>query len=143
MKLTAKAWLVLSVLIIPTIILLGLAGWTSHVIQQESSVTLPITGYDPRDPVYGHYFQFRIDTQRADFKKLPADVQNIANLNWKSYRFYVDEQDGPWLDAYFREHASEFTVTAKIHNQTLHIQDLLIQGRPYRDVMREKPDIKP
>lgn len=189
--------LILLILLLPTCGLLAAAGYSYQAIQKQPSVVLPITGYDPRDLIRGHYLLFQINwpwrakdpvtctTGPADcrlclntFDATQPNVIQVALVAAQDTaqsgqcqavigsithysapdtrtsgtvtaptvllkntpgRFYVDEHDGPWLDAYFRKHPDDFSVAVKIHNGTIHLQELLIDGRPYRITMLQKP----
>lgn len=47
--------------LLPTLALAGLIVQKESLRSQPPVVRLPITGYDPRDLLYGHYLQFRFD----------------------------------------------------------------------------------
>ena len=51
----------LTALLIPLLALLTLAGYHHYLLRSGVEVILPISGYDPRDLLAGHYLTYRID----------------------------------------------------------------------------------
>jgi uncharacterized membrane-anchored protein len=48
-------------LIFPIIVLIGLIAYKQAKVMAGMKITLPITGFDPRDLLSGHYLIYRID----------------------------------------------------------------------------------
>jgi hypothetical protein len=71
--------LVFSVLILSSLCLTLLAGYTAFSKRSAPSFILPIRGYDPRDLIHGHYLQFRINWPWADKNAFACDTQNPEN----------------------------------------------------------------
>jgi hypothetical protein len=55
-----KQYLVAVILLVPTCLLLAFALQHSTARAKAPAFVLPITAYDPRDPVFGHYLEFQI-----------------------------------------------------------------------------------
>lgn len=147
-----------------TLPILALAGTVLMKSMQRASgeeVTLPITGFDPRDLLSGHYLTYRIDYGVADAcpardvpasvclrpyraiqaaKPLPAD----CSLHLRGYcdsqghfqvasisRFYIPEQYASVLDAKVRDQQGELVIAVDRHGQAV-IRDLLIAGKPWK-----------
>ncbi|HEY1095812.1 MAG TPA: GDYXXLXY domain-containing protein [Alphaproteobacteria bacterium] len=189
--------LLIAVLIAPMMILLGMAAQSVSTLKTEPTFILPIEGYDPRDPVYGHYFQFQISwpwhklnpiscsndqpekcrvcfmdngthqngivtpviavIPEHDIRKQKC-VATVDGINYfgKAYkipqidreypaqlhlqnvphRFYIDEKHGKPLEDYFRTNPADFAIQVKIHNNAIHVEKLLIEGRDYRETLR-------
>lgn len=48
-------------LIVPSLILLTLTFYKSHLLSSGREIELPISGYDPRDLLAGHYLIYQVD----------------------------------------------------------------------------------
>ncbi len=71
-----KNKLVALVLLVPFIVLTGWTLYALHFVRQSPEVVLPITGYDPRNILSGHYIRFQIDWQNADCRQ--ADWNGVC-----------------------------------------------------------------
>ena len=60
-------------LILPVLCLIGLTVYKAAKIAAGKEIVIPITGYDPRDLLSGHYLTFRLD---LDNESLCADYNN-------------------------------------------------------------------
>ncbi|MBW7857293.1 MAG: GDYXXLXY domain-containing protein [Leptonema sp. (in: Bacteria)] len=57
----SKLWLVLLSVIIPILGLVGLAMQKAAIVADGVPVTFPISGYDPRDLLAGHYVTYQVE----------------------------------------------------------------------------------
>ena len=78
-----------------------LLSWTIKLHYQKETlpeVILPITGYDPRDLLSGHYIQYQIDWNKADCSQFEdtlcprGDFDNTPGQR-NVHRFYIHEKD--------------------------------------------------
>lgn len=53
--------LVIAALIVPILALLSLTLYKRHILKIGQEVILPISGYDPRDLLSGHYLTYNVD----------------------------------------------------------------------------------
>jgi len=116
--------------------LICLIGWSiSLSIEQKSGqeVRLPITGYDPRDVLSGHYIQYKIDWKRADCTQFPNGRCPDKNLfckeaRWgQQCRFYIPEENAHHLDDIFRA-----------RNKTQDVFEVVYSYRPGRKAMAKQ-----
>lgn len=79
------------------------------------------------------------------FDKAPPGSRTpvILMLQNEPHRIYIDERDGQKLEDYFRDHPLDFSLRVKIHNERIHVKELLIKGRPYREVLGKEPPETP
>ena len=54
------SWAVVLTLVLPLLLLLGMVGQAERALTGGIVIRVPITGYDPRDPLRGHFLQYRI-----------------------------------------------------------------------------------
>lgn len=116
---------VLAALLLP-LLFLGVET-LMHVWQNKyaPSYTVAISGYDPRDLVYGKFIQFRYlwDDPKSDKppqKDLPA-----------TGRFYVPENTAYNLQAMLTEGKHQFAVTISLSGKNAHIKTMTIDGAPW------------
>lgn len=65
-------------LLLPLIVLGLTATVQQHSIRSASSWTIPISGYDPRDPLRGHYLNFSYDWQIAGTASLCSSTEGCT-----------------------------------------------------------------
>jgi uncharacterized membrane-anchored protein len=51
----------IAALVVPIVSLVGLAGYKKYILSFGEEIRLPVSGYDPRDLLSGHYLIYRID----------------------------------------------------------------------------------
>ncbi|HNR89044.1 MAG TPA: GDYXXLXY domain-containing protein [Spirochaetota bacterium] len=56
-----KRLFVYAALAVPVAALLALAAYKAHIYHRGAEIVLPITGYDPRDLLAGHYLTYRVE----------------------------------------------------------------------------------
>ena len=85
-------------LLLPFLCLCGWAMCYANFVKHAQMVTLPITGYDPRNLLSGHYIEFRIDWKNANCHQLDwngscprKDFEGIT-------RYYVPESEARKLE---------------------------------------------
>lgn len=116
---------------------LGVAMWVCYFvafIEHSTEIKLPISGYDPRNLLSGHYVAYRIDWDKADCNQ--ADWNGACPIRTfkTSQRFYVPEES-----AYAIERAiNQPNVKAEIifsyqKGKTAVARDLLIDGKSFKD----------
>lgn len=123
-----------------------LFGWMSQVAltaKKAPTVTLAITGYDPRDLLSGHYIQFQINWDKSDCAQFDQGICPKDRI-WGVQRFYIPEEFAPALDRRFRsaqlignkDKADTFEVIyAYPQNARPTPKQLLINGKDWRETI--------
>ncbi|MBU6234237.1 MAG: hypothetical protein KGQ41_00180 [Alphaproteobacteria bacterium] len=120
-------------LLLPTIVLLGWVGCLTWRYNHAPAYDVVITGYDPRDIVYGKYLMFTFDWQNPQSSK-PADV-DMASLP-TSGRFYVPEWDAMDLQTMIqRNEGHVFMANAALTGKNAMVRNLRIDGQPWQEAL--------
>ena len=128
--------------------ILALAFWGAILrIQMNSGfeLKLPITGYDPRDLLSGHYIQYQIDWNKVDCtlfeeKECPEDNFCVEG-RWggRQCRFYIPEEYAKKLDNLFRKKNSEDLIFEVVYSYKKGFnpiaKELLINGKKWNEFM--------
>ena len=130
-----KKYFVLFILLCPTFFFIGWIGILLNATDHAQMVEVPITGYDPRDILRGHYLRYQIDNRsfyRSDYPEcqLPKGSNN---------RYFIPEKEAPVLDKLFRQNRNQFSIVflcRKGHKAIA--KELLINGHNWRDVIKER-----
>lgn len=108
--------------------------------QQGTAIKVPITGYDPRDLLSGHYIQYQIDWDHTDCTQFPQQLcphQDFCKAaRWgRQCRFYIPERHARALDNLFRQRNNEDMKFEIVYSYTPGRQAmakrLLINGRDW------------
>ena len=114
----------------------GIALWLGYFalfIEGSAEVRLPITGYDPRNLLSGHYVAYRIDWAKADC--FQADWQGKCPVDKfkTSYRFYVPERTASSIERAINKADVQTEIVFSYRKSgTAVARDLLIDGRSFR-----------
>ena len=148
-------------LIIPIISLAVLIGYKKYILSIGKEVILPITGYDPRDLLSGHYLIYTINYGVEDIcrgmsykLKKPGYVclsTKTFSYNWPDNcellitgicnrsrfeagieRYYVPEEEAKKLEDLVRSKEASIVLSVP-RNGKAQIKDLLINGTSWRD----------
>lgn len=118
--------------------LLLLACWIMYMQNQVTTgrpVELPITGYDPRNLLSGHYLAYTIDWDRADCSQFEKGICPRRAFS-RAVRFYVPENYASALDARLRQNNGRFSVIYSYHKNRRPIaKQLLIDGQDWKKVI--------
>lgn len=115
-----------------------LFGWTSAVVTKANSlpeVTLPITGYDPRDLLSGHYLLYQIEWDKVDCKQFKRGRCPVRDFQ-EAHRFYVPEDKAQALEDAFVFGSSLDTfaiIFAYKAGKKPIARQLLINGKPWQE----------
>lgn len=143
------------VLAIPILALAILCGMKKATVLKGTLITLPISGYDPRDLLSGHYIQYTIDYGIKDIcsyavnevayvcldikivtKTIPSDCKLFIEGECKHGRFvagvekyFIPESKATLLQAELQKNKSSIVLSIT-KNGHASIKDLLIDGKP-------------
>lgn len=131
---------VIAVILSLPILFLGI--WGIHLnIQKDSGieVRIPITGYDPRDLLSGHYIQYKIDWDKFDCDFSIADNFCRDKVWNEQQRFYIPEKYAKKLDNLFREKDNKNMLFEVIYSYKKGrkpiAKELLINGENWKKFM--------
>ena len=143
----------------PVLVLAGLVLFRTAALRTGHEVTLPISGYDPRDLLSGHYLTYRVDygldslcsgsglsepafvclETRAVSKTPPADCPLFIQGTCKGSvfeagieRYYIPEDQAARLEGLVRSKVASIRVSVGTNGRA-QVKDLLIDGRSWRD----------
>ncbi len=112
-------------LLLPVAGVISLAFLKQTQISQSAAVRLPIKGYDPRSPLYGHYLSFTFDGPEAP--------------DQETHNYYIPEDQADELQEVFVFGTSQkIEIDAHLKNKKLiHLGMLYIDGLPWRDYLEK------
>ncbi|WP_028490002.1 GDYXXLXY domain-containing protein [Thiothrix lacustris] len=156
-----KLWLVVA-LALPILALAGSAYLKSVQRNSGEAVTLPISGFDPRDLLSGHYLIYRVDygvevtcdkqqgpasvclkPKRGFYPtgELPTDCTlfihgqcNDGAFSAGIERFYIPDAYAQVLEDKVRDRQGELVLAVDDQGNAA-IRDLLISGKPWKDTI--------
>ena len=156
----SKKYILIS-LIIPIIALLTLAIYKKYNFLTGQQITLPITGYDPRDLLSGYYLTYTVEydiEQICHNKKYREDKVAYICLKPKKFsytkpypcdlfikgvcnktvfkagieRYYVPKGNAKRLEKVVRSNKASIVLSVP-KNGDAQIKDLLINGKSWKD----------
>ena len=121
---------------------IGACAWAMYLgffVLNAPKVILPITGYDPRNFLSGHYIEFRIDWAKADCNQLDwmghCPKNDFIDVN----RFYVPGDKAKRLESLINNsHISAQIAFAYKEGHRPIAKELLLNGQPWKDFLRTK-----
>ena len=146
-------------LIFPILALVALTAYKRYVLSFGSEVILPISGYDPRDLLAGHYLIYRIDYgvagicsgnsgQRTGYVCLepkmfsysaPGGCSKLIRGVCKGGRFeagiekyYVPEYKAKHLEDEVRSETASIVLSIT-HGGQAQVKDLLVNGESWKN----------
>lgn len=149
-------------ILLPIVGLLGFMLHKQQVVSQGTRVVLPITGYDPRDLLSGHYLIYNVNYGVSPMCAAGADMVEayfclvdrsfrfgpvrdcalaIAGLCESSRfvagieRFYVPQENARDLEKHVM--GRNATIELSIKNGRAQVVDLLIEGKSWREKIQE------
>ena len=150
----SKKYILLS-LALPILILLGFVIYHQNIANVGKEAILPISGYDPRDLLSGHYLIYHIDYDIPDicrtsekqvgyvclspkgfFFRQPHNCQILIRGTCNYYRFtagieryYIPEDKADYLSKLIRDKKTSIVISVK--NGVAQVKDLLIDGQSW------------
>jgi uncharacterized membrane-anchored protein len=146
-------------LLFPILALAALTAYREYVFSYGDEVTLPISGYDPRDLLAGHYLTYRIDygidgicsppsaQQTTGFvclepkvfsysapkscSKLIRGVCNYGRFEAGIERYYVPENQAKRLEEQIRAKTASIVLSVTHHGEA-QVKDLLVNGQSWK-----------
>ena len=113
-------------LALPILGILALVGYKEATISRSTTMRAPITGYDPRDYMYGHYLRFRFAGEH------PIDTT--------AHEYFVPEDAAPALEALLRKRVHELSIDVHMNGDAMTFGALYIDNVPWREYLTQHPD---
>ena len=153
---TKKALLV--ALLFPIIVLAALTAYRQFRLSAGTEVVLPISGYDPRDLLSGHYLIYTVDYGVTELcRNTSEDKTGYVCLNSKSFsddppagctqlirgvcksgrfeagieKYFVAESEAADLEKKVRSQVASIVLSLSSRGDA-QVKDLLIDGRPWK-----------
>ena len=146
-------------LIFPIVALAALTAYKKYVLSFGEEITLPISGYDPRDLLSGHYLIYQIDYgvdgicsgnsgQRTGYvclqpkmfsfsapegcSKLIRGTCNYGRFEAGIEKYFVPQDKAKDLEAQVRSKTASI-VLSFTHSGQAQVKDLLVDGESWKD----------
>lgn len=154
---TKKALII--ALLFPILALMALTAYKKYVLSFGEEIILPISGYDPRDLLSGHYLIYQIDYgvhgvctsnsgQQAGYVCLapkmfsysPPDgcsklIRGVCKLNRFEAgieKYYVPEDKARYLEEQIRSKTASIVLSITRDGQA-QVKDLLVNGQSWKN----------
>lgn len=160
----APAWRRWAALLLPIVVVVAMVAQAEVRVRRGREVVLPITGYDPRDLLLGHYITFRYDwnpgrgcdappcvycLQGEPVPGQPVTVQSLSEGDeadcWMRIRddseslptrYYVPEDKATALEGAIREKKASVRLSVSRDGKAV-ARELLIDGRPWHESLTQ------
>lgn len=124
------------ILLLPFVFFVFWIGYLSTGVKSGQEIILPITGYDPRNLLSGHYIDYQINWAHADCTQFDGDICPKDGFN-QNGRVYVPEKYAARLEKMLNDSAYQFEVVyAYKPGRAPIVKELLINGHNWREVVR-------
>lgn len=129
-----KNKLYLAGLFLPLLCFLAAVGIYEHRQNRAYEIVVPVSGYDPRSLIAGHYILLSVDESRIDCAQFPDKSCPPAGFFEKNYKYFTPERDARLLENLIREQANTTELVFTVHpGQPPQIKDLLINGKNWKN----------
>lgn len=123
-------------LLLPFVFFVFWIGYLSSQVKDGQEIVLPISGYDPRNLLSGHYIDYQINWTRADCTQFGDGTCPKQEFN-QNGRVYIPEKYAARLEKMLNEPAYQFEVVyAYKPGHAPIVKELLINGRNWLEVVR-------
>lgn len=114
---------------------IGICTWVmyyAHFVENASEVVLPITGYDPRNLLSGHYIEFRINWNNANCYQADWNGTCPSNDFRGVSRYYVPEDRAHELERLINSNRYNTEIVFAYQKGSRPVaKELLIDGQPW------------
>lgn len=129
-----KNKLYLAGLFLPLLCFLAAVGIYEYRQTRAYEITVPVSGYDPRSLIAGHYILLTVDESRINCTQFPDNSCPPAGFFEKSYKYFTPEGDARPLENLIRKPGNITELLFTVHpNHPPQIKDLLINGQNWKD----------
>ena len=103
-----------------------------YTILYGNSVTVAVTGYDPRDLLSGHYLSLTPDWTNTDCTQFEENKCPKTDFETR-YRFYISEDIAPQLEKLINQLRPNMSLEFSYRNHHPAIRSLLIENTPWQE----------
>lgn len=119
-------------LLFPLVVLLVWILSLQYSVLYGNSVTVAVTGYDPRDLLSGHYLALTPDWSKTDCTQF--EENKCPKTDFEShYRFYISEDIVSSLEKLINQKRPDMSLEFSYHNHHPAIRSLLIENKPWQE----------
>jgi uncharacterized membrane-anchored protein len=145
----------ITALLFPIVILLLLTAYKRHILTSGHEVIFPISGYDPRNLLSGHYITYRVDygvdnlcagianiqqayvclAPKVFSLTLPKECQlyirgtcHVEQFRAGIEKYYIPENKAQYLDKQIRNKMASIVISV-MPNGNAQVKNLLINGK--------------
>ena len=119
------------ILLLPFLCLCSWAMYYANFVKHAPEVRLPITGYDPRNLLSGHYIEFRIDWKNANCNQLDWNGSCPRKDFDGVTRYYVPESQAHELERIINNQQFDTQMVFAYSKRLVVAKELLIDGQPW------------
>ncbi len=148
-------------LIVPILSLIALTSYKKYILAVGYEIVLPISGYDPRDLLSGHYITYRIEygiseicsnqyesriayvclepNKSVNFSvplsctKMIEGECNYGQFKAGIEKYFVPEDKAKYLESQIRSKSASIVLSVT-RNGRAQVKDLLLDGQPWKDL---------
>lgn len=148
----------IAALLFPIITLITMSAYKRHILHTGYEVILPVTGYDPRDILSGHYVTYTVDygvnnycddklkvydgymcleshvfmlKPNSSCKHFIKGKCNYGRFEAGIEKYYIPEKNATTLDKQVRNNQASILISVTPEGHAL-VKDLLIDGKSWR-----------
>jgi len=148
-------------LIVPILSLIALTSYKKYILAVGYEIILPISGYDPRDLLSGHYITYRIEygiseicsnqyesriayvclepNKSVNFSvplsctKMIEGECNYGQFKAGIEKYFAPEDKAKYLESQIRSKSASIVLSVT-RNGRAQVKDLLLDGQPWKDL---------
>ena len=120
--------------------LVTLLIWILHLqyyILYGNSVTVAVTGYDPRDLLSGHYLSLTPDWDNTDCTQFEENKCPKTDFEPR-YRFYISEEIAPSLEKFINQLRPNMSLEFSYQDHHPAMRKLFIENMPWQNWYNDK-----
>ncbi|MDR2901911.1 MAG: hypothetical protein LBU87_02225 [Lactobacillales bacterium] len=123
-------------LFLPLAVFMAWNIYMFSITKEGATVHLPITGYDPKNLLSGHYIDYRINWTKADCRQFRDNICPKKEFKGTE-RMYIPEKYAAQLDRMLASNIYTFEILyAYREGRRPIVKDMLINNRPWRELVR-------
>ena len=126
---------------------IGMCAWAmyyANFVKHAVEVVVPVTGYDPRNFLSGHYLEFQIDWANANCEQASWHGSCPKEAFAKVERFYIPENKAHELERLLNNNDIKTEVVFAYQTGARPIaKELLIDGQEWKKYLRKYDSLVP
>ena len=126
------------ILLLPFIVMCVWALNYDRIIRDGKEVVLPITGYDPRNLLSGHYIEFQIEWVKANCYQADWNGTCPRAAFTDISRYYIPESSARTLERFVNSDSVKTEIIFAYKNGKRPLaKQLLIDGQPWQNYLNK------